>query len=632
MMKRRMRKYIISALALMLMAAALCGCAAEPAPPLEGTADNDILTFADNSQNKPIIRIAMQHHIPDDFLITTLQAQFPDYLFVEDYTASAGTKSIKNLQNLLDAEEPMDLIITGLPELPAAECERLFVNLSAESLLNDYLLSSLNSISLNGNIYFLPGVSTMAGIAYNADMFAQHGWQIPTNTDEFFALCETIEAEGITPFSTCFKYQSQINRLLGCMCYDQLYMTPQDAAWLQEVQNGRASFTGHMEPAYELAQRFYDTGVITLDSFTASLTQQRNAFWDGEYAMIDYKGEIYTYGDAEGADFEVGFMPYPTGDSQYSGYYTLPNYYLALPKTLEADPERLAFMKEVLAFLSSAEGQQAIIRDSLSLSNVKGVELSPDNPALKYVIDAYQKGNIYPEITYIKGYSEGIRSIFEGGSVADALAITDEIIMHSSATAEPQAQYETLATAETDFTVLETSYYIADKLKAAAGTDIGLMINHSFFVSNLAAISAGDITSNLDLFVMKGVDAQDCLTTYRLTGAQLRELMEHPMVNDVEIDALIAASGLAVKYAPWNERGSRVIELTLEDGTELRDDELYTVAAWNGAIADEYITDTVEVHDELGALTDILAAALREDKSIAPDIAGRVTLIWPEAE
>ena len=45
----------------------------------------------------------------------------------------------------------------------------------------------------------LPYVANAAGVLYNKDMFAEHGWEIPQTWDEFISLCEEIQNEGIHP-------------------------------------------------------------------------------------------------------------------------------------------------------------------------------------------------------------------------------------------------------------------------------------------------------------------------------------------------------------------------------------------------------------------------------------------------
>jgi len=53
--------------------------------------------------------------------------------------------------------------------------------------------------------YIVPYVANAAGVLYNRDMFAEHGWEIPETWDELKQLCENIKAEGILPFYFGFK-------------------------------------------------------------------------------------------------------------------------------------------------------------------------------------------------------------------------------------------------------------------------------------------------------------------------------------------------------------------------------------------------------------------------------------------
>ncbi len=619
---------------LLAMALLISGCG-ESYP--AGTAENDIITFENNEANKPIIRVGIQYYTPNDSIVTTLSKKFPDYLFVKDISASAGSDSENVILEEVKRGDSYDLMIAGSISYLFEENVEDYEDLSAEAFLDQYLLSVLNQSSVDGRVYAIPGTSTLSGIAFNMDMFEEHGWEVPNNTDEFFALCEEIKEAGIKPFSTCFKYDGQVNRLLGMMCYSELYRSPEDLQWMADIRENKATYRGHMEPFYELAERFYAEEVISIDDFSASLTKQRQAFWDGEYAMIDYDSNIYTYMEDEHASFEVGMMPYPAKDGVNSCYMMNPQYYFAIPKQKQADPERLAVLKEILAYISSGEGQEALLAGSLRFSNVKGMEPDFDNPSAEYVKTAYERGNLFPVITYgntgvdMYGLQQAsIQKIFEGASVEEALKAMDDSMQESYAQGPTEEEYEVLTTADKDFTMLETSYYIADQMKKATGADIALMPNGTYFKGNLAKFHQGEITSNLKRFVMKAMTDEDCLTTYSVTGAQLKGLMEHPIINGEEANALVAASGLKIEYAPWNERGARVLKLTLEDGSEIEDDAVYTAAAYKGVFAEDAMTAEIKSYEELGTIQDLMYAALSQEKSISPDIKDRVKLVWPK--
>ncbi len=623
---------------IILMAAVLfSGCKAKEN--FDGTAENEILTFINNEEDKTVIRIGTQHYTPDTGLTDALNKQFPDYLFVIDYSAAMGRDSMNRMSGLLDRENSYDMIITGDSDDFMDFYKEKLLDLSAEPFLDDYLLSSLNRVSTEGHIYAIPGPSIFSGIAYNTEMFEKYDWEIPADTETFFSLCESIRAEGIEPFSTCFKYDGQVNRLLGMMCYSELYKSPEDMAWKEAVQEGKATYQGHMEPFFELAKRFYDTGVITPDTFSASLTKQRQAFWDGQYAMIDYDSGIFSYSEAENAPFKIGMMPYPAQKAEDACYAINPVYCLAIPKRLENEPEKLLLMKKVFTFLSTQEGQEAMQEESIRSSNVIGVDLTQEMPSQNMIAQASERGNLYPlpkyehcKVSIFPLQQAAVQTIFEGGSVDAAISMIDQSIREELTKDVPEAEYEVLTTATEDFSMLETSYLIADILKQLTGADIGIMLNGGFFRSNLAMLNQGEVTSDVSLFVMKGMGTEDYLTTYSMTGKQIKNLLEHPIINGEEIDSYIAASGLKVEYAPWNERGTRVLKVSMEDGSELKDDQVYTVAAYQGAIAENYITEVQQTYEQSGPVEEVMKQALGQYETVSPDIQNRVKLVWPKKE
>ena len=129
-------------------------------------------------------------------------------------------------------------------------------------------------------------------------------------------------------------------------------------------------------------------------------------------------------------------------------------------------------------------------------------------------------------------------------------------------------------------------------------------------------------------FYLRGLGAEDYLTTYEITGASLKKLMEHPIINGEEINALYAFSGLAMEYAPWRERDKNVIKLTLADGSEIEDDKFYTVAAWATSIDEAYISSTLSAYSEAGSNIDLVTAAVRQAGTISPPKDKRLALIW----
>src|SRR5690606_31120916 len=56
-----------------------------------------------------------------------------------------------------------------------------------------------------GRTSVLPYSVMAASVIYNVDIFEQHGLEVPTTWDELIAVCDALEAAGVTPFYGTFK-------------------------------------------------------------------------------------------------------------------------------------------------------------------------------------------------------------------------------------------------------------------------------------------------------------------------------------------------------------------------------------------------------------------------------------------
>ena len=129
-------------------------------------------------------------------------------------------------------------------------------------------------------------------------------------------------------------------------------------------------------------------------------------------------------------------------------------------------------------------------------------------------------------------------------------------------------------------------------------------------------------------FYLRGLTSGDFLTTYEITGANLKALMEHPIINGEELNAMYACSGLEMEYAPWYDPDRNVLKLTLENGKEIDDTALYTVAAWATSIDASYISSIVRTYPELGSNIELMTSAIKQIGTVSPPDDKRITLRW----
>lgn len=75
-----------------------------------------------------------------------------------------------------------------------------------------------------------------------------------------------------------------------------------------------------------------------------------------------------------------------------------------------------------------------------------------------------------------------------------------------------------------------------------------------------------------------------------------------------------------------------MLKLTLEDGSEIEDDKVYTIAVWATSIDESYIASVLKSHSELGSNIDLVTASVKKAGTISPPKDNRITLVWDKKE
>ena len=126
--------------------------------------------------------------------------------------------------------------------------------------------------------YIVPYVANAAGILYNRDMFAEHGWQIPETWEELKQLCEQIKGEGILPFYFGFKDTWTCLAPWNAMAVE---LSPTDTT--KQVNRGEATFSAQYK---ELAEKYLELLPYgPEDPFAYGYNDACTAFARGEAAM-----------------------------------------------------------------------------------------------------------------------------------------------------------------------------------------------------------------------------------------------------------------------------------------------------------------------------------------------------------
>ncbi len=209
---------------------------------------------------------------------------------------------------------------------------------------------ALELVPVDGT-YAVPYVANAAGILYNRDMFAEHGWEIPETWDELMALCDQIKGEGIQPF--CFGFKDTWTCLApwNAMAVD---LSPADAA--KQVNRGETTFSTEYREVAEKYLKLLPYGPA--DPFAYNYNDACTAFARGESAMYTIGSYAVPQILSVNPDLNIDSFVMPANDSADGN--TL-NSGIDLQFCVTADCENKEAAYEVLDFLLEQENLQEYI-------------------------------------------------------------------------------------------------------------------------------------------------------------------------------------------------------------------------------------------------------------------------------
>ena len=642
-MKRRMKRITCRILMLLFIACALSGCSAST--DLTARPQNDILTMRAVDTSKLTITIRAEYNVNNEALQGALEEKFPGVNFVSVFHCSQETQY--ELRQSLQSGLAEDLIVSPNMKSIADIAPETLLDLSGETFTDNYIGSALENCQIDGKLYYLPGPSSLYGIVYDKTLFKQHGWQVPKSYDEFIALVKTIDACGIRAIQPTCTYVRQAQLIFTMFDYDQAFGGVENYKWMKDYQVGDASMKSHVEQALGKYRELQAANVIQAGDFDVQPGNRSMMLYrDHTCAMIIENEQAVLYARQANSDHEFGIFPFWCGNEPNSDkVMSIPGYYVGINAGLskKGNEKKLAKIKEVLAYISTPEGQTAISGGApLQMSNIIGTAYQPHD-FTEGIIDTIRKGNAVPEVEFMESWNGNavektlradLRKYLEG-SVSEAGLIADCDAARDGALNSSVNRGEVIGYASADFTCLETGLLIADALREKASAQIGLCLvgtTHCGMVGRIykGAVYSADIASlSLSVGVTSGLFNDKKLWRVTMTGAELTELLKtacafNPNDNVPNIPYYVA-SGLKIEFAPWET--DKLISVKMADGSPLAADQSYTVALW-GWPFESPCPGTVEkvYHD---TCDDILTAYISNNGTIKPRNDGRFTVIYP---
>ncbi|PZD97511.1 carbohydrate ABC transporter substrate-binding protein [Paenibacillus sambharensis] len=340
---------------------------------------------ADNSSNSgaSTIELAISKSSQD--------SAFVDQELLDEFEKQTNIRV--NLQ-LLPAEQTTTVLQTKLAvgETPdivqynlASATTDLNLERNFEILDNEAWVSRLQNkevLSAYGHVYsFHVSQDTgMQGVVYNKDMFEELGLSVPTNFEEFLAVCEQIKAAGITPVFMPFKDAWAANVWPAAAFAD--YAAKNDPTLIEDLNANRRNwaeipaFADILKQQYEVYEKGYTNADILSDSYDMAVGK----FLNKEVAMM-FMGDWLIENVAEkDPSIHLGLFPIPYAEGASLGASPLGGQ-LFIPKKAK----HMAEAKKFLDFLASKEMAQEMVNEQSYVSNFSDVT-TPELPEYKQEI------------------------------------------------------------------------------------------------------------------------------------------------------------------------------------------------------------------------------------------------------
>ena len=170
------------------------------------------------------------------------------------------------------------------------------------------IIEGLEFVPTEGT-YGLPYVANAAGVLYNKDMFAEHGWEIPQTWDEFVSLCEEIQNEGIQPLY--FGYKDTWTCLAPWNAL-AVGLAPSDVC--QQVNKGETTFSKEYPQVAEKMLELLNYGED--GPFAYGYNDACTAFANGESAMYTIGSYAIPQIKSVNPDMNIGSFVMPANDSE----------------------------------------------------------------------------------------------------------------------------------------------------------------------------------------------------------------------------------------------------------------------------------------------------------------------------
>lgn len=264
-------------------------------------------------------------------------------------------------QSYLTQSPPPDVMTSGAYAfMTQAAQQNLLQDLTelwTETGLVEAFPAGLQTLSAyEGKQYYLPIGYAWSAIYYNRAVFEQYGLQPPNTWDELLVICDTLLANGETPFSLTGR-----DPWITMLWFDYLDIRLNGVDFHRALTQGQIPYTdSRVLAVVELWSQLLRNGYViehpeSLDTFTSltALVREDNGLLDGPKAVMTLSSPFGMAALPDKFHAELDFFRFPTLDPALPLAEVVTTLGYMAPNQGAHRPETLAF----LTYMGSLEGQ-----------------------------------------------------------------------------------------------------------------------------------------------------------------------------------------------------------------------------------------------------------------------------------
>lgn len=359
-----MKRTVASILAASLLGMSLVGC---------GSGEGSEKAAADQPQNDEVVEInyltwRSRPGTHPENLIAEFEKQNPNIKVIPQVVKDNDQFQQAQQMRLLGGTE-IDVTSVTPSNLKTLVEEGYLVSLDGEPYLENYVPGTLDSATVDGKVYGVPGAINIIGVIYNKTMFDQLGIEIPKTFSEFEDACEKIKAAGITPLINGEKESWQVEMDTYPFFHDLML---QDSEIFDKANTGEVKYTDPIfQDMFAQIEAFYKKGYLHPDILSLNGSDALQLFVTGQAAMMIHGEWAAQPLDEAKPDFEVGVFQVPPIHATVSkAPVTVSNF-----ECLVSSSKHPEEAKKFLEFVSEKEGATMVMNGLSAFSAVKGVQM-----------------------------------------------------------------------------------------------------------------------------------------------------------------------------------------------------------------------------------------------------------------